>query len=132
KRHRSLGGPSDHGDLDEEAGNEVRTHRRPYRLHPYELLGVDGVERGEVSQVNEVNEARNDVVERRAGSREHGLDVLEGLLGLLGQVIAHDLARVRIEAALAGQEDPFTHRQPGRIRPGWSGNLVRADESFHG
>src|SRR5437667_8056248 len=43
-----LGGSSDHGDLDEEAGNEVRAHRRPHRLYPCELLLVDRVERGEV------------------------------------------------------------------------------------
>ena len=71
------------GDLDEEAGNEVRAHRRPHRLYPCELLLVDRVERWEVSQVDEVNKARNDVVERCSGSLEHGLDVVEGLLGLL-------------------------------------------------
>src|SRR3954470_17329801 len=57
-----LGGSSDHSDLDEEAGDEVRAHRRPHRLYPRELLLVDRVERGEVSQVDEVNKARNDVV----------------------------------------------------------------------
>src|SRR6266852_755650 len=101
KLHRSLGGSSDHSDLDEQAGNEVRAHCRPYGLHSRELLLVDGVERGEVSQVNEVNKARNDVVERCSGSLEDGLDVLEGLLGLLGQIVANHFARVRIEAALA-------------------------------
>src|SRR5689334_13378321 len=88
KRAR-LGGSSDHSDLDEHAGNEVRAHRRPYRLHSRELLLIDGVERGEVSQVNEVDKARNDVVERCSGSLEHSLDVVEGLLGLLGQVVAN-------------------------------------------
>src|SRR3954447_1382657 len=105
-----LGGSSDHSDLDEEAGNEVRAHRRPHRLYPRELLLVDRVERGEVSQVDEVNKARNDVVERCSGSLEHGLDVVEGLLGLFDQIVANHLARVRIEAALAGQEDPLTDR----------------------
>src|SRR6476620_3042182 len=105
-----LGGSSDHSDLDEEAGNEVRAHRRPHRLYPCELLLVDRVERGEVSQVDEVNKARNDVVERCSGSLEHGLDVVEGLLGLFDQIVANHLARVRIEAALAGQEDPRTDR----------------------
>src|SRR5919205_917299 len=108
---RPLRGSSDHSDLDEQAGNEVRAHRRPYRLHSLvELLLVDGVERREVSQVNEVNKARNDVVERCSGSLEHGLDVVEGLLGLLDQIVADHLARIRIEAALAGQENPLTHR----------------------
>src|SRR5579864_5194188 len=129
----SLGGASDDSDLDEQAGDEVRAHRRPYRLHSrVELLRVDGVERGEVSEVNEVNKARNDVVERCSGSLEHGLDVVEGLLGLLDQIVADHLARVRIEAALAGQEDPLTHRQPRRIGPGGSRNLVGANQSFHG
>src|SRR5690349_12651453 len=127
-----LGGSSDDSDLDEEAGNEVRAHRRPHRLYPRELLLVDGVERGKVSQVHEVNKARNDVVERCSGSLEHGLDVVEGLLGLLDEIVADHLARVRIEAALAGQEDPLTHRQPRRIRAGGNWNLVRADRSFHG
>src|SRR5579864_6189728 len=99
----SLGGASDDSDLDEQAGNEVRAHRRSYRLHSrVELLRVDGVERGEVSQVNEVNKAGNDVVERRSGSLEHGLDVVEGLLGLLSQIVANHLACGRIEAALTG------------------------------
>src|SRR6478735_9830069 len=118
KLRSSLGGSSDDSDLDEQAGNEVRAHRRPYRLHSRELLLVDGVERGEVSQVNEVNEARDDLVERCSGSLEHGLDVVEGLLGLLGQIVADYLARGRIEAALAGQEDPLAHREPRRIRAG--------------
>ena len=61
---RSLGGSSDHSDLDEEAGDEVRAHRRPHRLHPRELLLVDRVERGEIRQVDEVNKARNDVLDR--------------------------------------------------------------------
>src|SRR5881396_2107676 len=95
--HGPLGGSSDHSYLDEHPGNEVRAHRRPHRLHAVELPLVDGVERREVSQVNEVNKARNNVVERRSGSLEHGLDVVEGLLGLLGQIVANDLARVRIE-----------------------------------
>jgi len=30
----------------------------------------------------------------------------------VGQIVTDDPARVRIEAALAGQEDPFTHGQP--------------------
>src|SRR5919204_472824 len=107
---RSLGGSSDHSDLDEQAGNEVRAHRRPYRLHSPELLLVDGVERGEVSQVNEVNKARNDVVERRSGSLEHGLDVVEGLLGLLDEIVAYHVPRVRIEAALAGHEAELVER----------------------
>src|SRR5918912_3603283 len=119
---RSLGGSSDHSDLDEQAGNEVRTHRRPYRLHSPELPLVDGVERGEVSQVNEVNKARNDVVERCSGSVEHGLDVVEGLLGLLDEIVADHLAGVRIPAALAGQEDPLTDRESRRIRPGGNWN----------
>src|SRR5438105_4275570 len=89
---RSLGGSSNHGDLDEQTGNEVRSHCRPYRLHSCELLLVDGVERGEVSQVNEVNKARNDVVERCSGSLEHGFDVVEGLLGLFGQIVTDHLA----------------------------------------
>src|SRR5436189_1371038 len=84
-----------------------------HRLHSRELLLVDRVERGEVSQVDEVDKARNDVVDRCSGSLEHGLDVVEGLLGLFDQIVADHLVRVRIEAALAGQEDPLTDRHTG-------------------
>ena len=66
-----------------------------------ELLLVNGVERREIAQVDEVHEARDNVVERRSGSLEQRVDVVEGLFGLLDQVVADQLPCLRVEAALA-------------------------------
>jgi len=125
-----LGGSSDHSDLDEQAGNEVRAHRRPHRLHPREPLLVDRVERGEVSQVDEVNKARNDVVERCSGSLEHGLDVGEGLLGLFDQIVATTLP-------VFGSKPPWPDRKihsptvtPGEYGPAGAGSLSELTRAF--
>jgi hypothetical protein len=49
---------------------------------------------------------------------------------LFDQIVANHLARVRIEAALAGQEDPLTTVTPGEYGPAGAGSLSELTRAF--
>src|SRR5215475_9506162 len=109
RRHHSLGGSSDGSDLDEHAGDKVRSHSGSHRLYARELLLVDRVEGGKLRQVGEVHQTRHNVVERRARCLEEYFDVAKRLRRLLGDIVADHLAGPWIKTALAGQEDPLSN-----------------------
>lgn len=78
--------PRDRRDLDPHPCDEIGADGCPHGLHAAELALVDLVEPGKVVQVDEVDEARDDVAERGARALEQGVDVAKGPLGLLADV----------------------------------------------
>src|SRR5579862_7679751 len=96
----------DDGDLNQHAGRQIGADRGADRLvRTGELLPPGRVELGEQGQVSEVNQAGHDVLKTGARRLQQYLDVAERLRGLPGDVVADQLARRGIEAALARQED---------------------------
>jgi hypothetical protein len=94
----------DHGDLDEHPTHELRADRGSNRPRLGEVGCVDPVEATEVVEVGEMHEARDDVRKRAAVLLEQRGNVADGLLRLLLDRIARQLA-VRGEAALAREKD---------------------------
>jgi hypothetical protein len=93
------------------------------------VAGVELVEQGEIP---EVHEAGDDVIQAGSGRVQQGFDVAEHLGGLAGDVVADQLAGPGIESALARQEDPVAHDQPGRIRARRRRSPGGADDFLHG
>ena len=75
-----------------------------------------------------MHQAGDDVVERRARRAQQNLNVAERLRGLVGNGVADQLAGVRVEPALTGEEDPVANREAERVRPGRRGGVGRDDE----
>ena len=61
---------------------------------------------------------------------QEGLDVAERLRGLVGDVVTDKLAGLRIESALASQEDPAADCQPWRVRAAGAGAPAEVMSSF--
>src|SRR5215472_15823294 len=111
-----LGLDGDHGHFNAHAGDQVGAHRGAHRLdRARELLLVAGVELGELGEISEMHQARHDVIQRGAGRVQQYFDVAERLRGLLPHVITDQLPGLRIEAALAGQENQVAGPQPRRV-----------------
>jgi len=64
-----------------------------------------------------------------AGRAQRNLDVSEHLCGLVGDVVADQLASLRVGAALTGQEDPVAGQQAGRVGPAATGTPGRVMSS---
>ena len=90
-------GSDDEVDLDQRAEREpghadARASRQAARR---EVALVDGVHRGVVGKVDEVDAREDDPLEAGAGSPQHGLQVPHHLVGLLGDPAGDELLRSR-------------------------------------
>ncbi len=111
---RTVWPAGDYGHLHAHSGRQVAANRGAHRLHrARKLLLVAGIELGGLCQIAEMHKAGDDVAERRAGRAQQNLDLAERLCGLVGDVVADQLAGVRVEAALTGEVDPVAGQQAG-------------------
>src|SRR5437773_1522700 len=76
-----------------------------------EIGNVDFVETLEVVHVPQVHIDLEEVFERGAGARQHGLEVLQTLFGLRLDLVARYLSRSRVHGNLAGRIDHVPKRQ---------------------
>src|SRR5215210_3356572 len=135
-------GQRDRFDLDPDARRKLRdADRGPGRERLADPAGVDLVHPLEVAQIDEEDGRLDDPVEARAGLLEDRLEVVEDLLGLLGDPLPHHLPVVGPQPELAGDEDEAAGNDRLRIRRalerrgrllGPNGGLVCHPYSFSG
>src|SRR5882757_115124 len=86
------------GHRDRRAGGEWLT----------EMLGVNAIQRHEVTHAREIHTGARDIIETLAGRREDGREILEDALRLGCNTSRHQFARRRVLADLTAEIDEST------------------------
>src|SRR5690606_17069354 len=112
---------------------QLRPDGGAYGVRRGEVGLVDLVVRGEVAlEVLEVDGGLDDVVVAEAVRGQDGAEVPHHLVGLGDDVVAGDLAGLRVERAHAGGVDEVAHHEPLRVRADGGGALGGSQLFLHG
>jgi enamine deaminase RidA (YjgF/YER057c/UK114 family) len=130
----SLSRPEDRdaSDGDEERSRKRHLHHHPRRRIDRERLGEDLVDDRELADVRDEHGRVHHELQPAPARAQNGLDVAHGLARLLAKRLTRKLARLRVDARLAGDVDEIAGAHARRIRPDrrrhtWPGDRLTFD-----
>ena len=112
-------------------GQRTDLHRAARGALGCEILRVHGVYRGERTHVGEENGGLDHILHRAARAGEDGLEVFEGLLGLLLHTAGDERAGGGVERELAGDKYEAACFDGLRIGTDGAGRRGGGNDSFH-